>query len=99
MDAVTGHHYTEEERVLVADRIYTLERLFNLREGLTKAEDTLPWRSLHEPIPDGPAKGNTVPLEPMKVDYYRERGWDQDGIPTRETIDRLGLSDLINGVE
>jgi aldehyde:ferredoxin oxidoreductase len=95
LDAVTGYYYSEERRVLTADRIYTLERLFNLREGLTKADDNLPWRSLNEPMPDGPAKGNTVPLEPMLSDYYRERGWDENGIPTRETIDRLGLAELV----
>lgn len=97
VDAVTGWHFTEEERSLIADRIYTVERLFNLREGFTRRDDALPWRALHEPMPDGPTKGNTVPLEPMLVDYYRERGWDEEGVPTEATLDRLGLADLVEG--
>ncbi|HOG18774.1 MAG TPA: aldehyde ferredoxin oxidoreductase family protein [Syntrophales bacterium] len=95
-NAVTGWNYSDEEAVLIADRIYTLERLFNIREGFSKADDTLPWRCLNEPLPDGPAKGNTVPLDLMLKDYYEQRGWNQDsGLPEKETIERLGLSDLV----
>jgi aldehyde:ferredoxin oxidoreductase len=94
-NAVTGWDYSDEEATLIADRIYTLERLFNVREGFSKADDNLPWRCLNEPLPDGPAKGNTVPLDRMLKDYYEERGWNQDsGLPKQETIERLGLSDL-----
>ncbi len=46
-------------------------------------------------MPDGPAQGNTVPLEPMLTDYYRERGWNErTGAPEQETIERLGLAEL-----
>jgi aldehyde:ferredoxin oxidoreductase len=100
LEAITGWHLPEEQRAVTADRIYTLERLFNLREGFTRRDDSLPWRALHEPMPDGPAKGNTVPLDPMLTDYYRARGWDdRTGVPTEETLKRLGLRDLIEGVE
>lgn len=95
IDAVTGWKYSEAEATRVADRIYTLERLFNLREGFTREDDVLPWRSLNEPMPDGPAKGNTVPLEKMLVDYYKERGWDENtGVPRDETLKELGLIDM-----
>lgn len=95
-NAVTGWFYSDEEATLIADRIYTLERLFNVREGFTKADDSLPWRCINEPLSDGPAKGNKVPLELMLKDYYIERGWDQDsGLPAKETIERLGLSELV----
>ncbi len=95
-NAVTGWNYSDEEATMIADRIYTLERLFNQREGFSKADDTLPWRCLNEPLPDGPAKGNTVPLERMLKDYYQERGWNEEsGLPERETIERLGLADLV----
>jgi aldehyde:ferredoxin oxidoreductase len=94
-NAVTGWNYSAEEAVTIADRIYTLERLFNVREGFSRRDDRLPWRSLNEPMPDGPARGNTVPLERMLTEYYAERGWnDQTGIPDRGTIERLGLADL-----
>jgi aldehyde:ferredoxin oxidoreductase len=95
-NATTDWDYSEEEAILIADRIYTLERLFNVREGFSRADDALPWRCLNEPLPDGPAKGNTVPLELMLKDYYKERGWNQDsGLPEQETIERLGLIDLV----
>ncbi len=94
-NAVTGWSISDGEAVTIADRIYTLERLFNVREGFTREDDNLPWRSLYEPMPDGPAQGNTVPLERMLTEYYAERGWnEQTGIPVRETVERLGLSDL-----
>ena len=96
---MTGLHYSESERERMADRIYTLERLLNQREGFTRKDDRLPHRSTHEPMPDGPSKGNTVPLEPMLNDYYRLRGWDeQTGMPKAETLERLGLGDLARGM-
>ena len=95
-NAVTGWGYSNEESMNMADRIYTLERLFNVREGFSKEDDTLPWRCLNEPMPDGPAKGNTVPLEQMLEEYYKERGWNKNGIPKTETIRRLGLADLVD---
>jgi aldehyde:ferredoxin oxidoreductase len=95
-NAVTGWDYTDQEAVTIADRIYTLERLFNIREGFSKKDDALPWRCINEPLPDGPARGNTVPLERMLQDYYWERGWNQEnGSPDPQTIDRLGLGDLV----
>lgn len=95
-NAVTGWGYSNEESINIADRIYTLERLFNVREGFSKENDTLPWRCLNEPMPNGPAKGNIVPLERMLIEYYKERGWNKNGIPKKETINKLGLADLIS---
>ena len=63
--AITGWEY---ESAVVADRIYTLERLFNLREGITRKDDSLSWRSFREPMLDRPSKGNTISLEPMLDD-------------------------------
>lgn len=98
LEAVTGWHYSESERQRIADRIFTLERLLNQREGFTRKDDSLPWRSINESMPDGPSKGNTVPLEPMLIDYYKERGWDENtGLPKEETLKRLGLNDLVKG--
>ncbi|MHB8910003.1 MAG: aldehyde ferredoxin oxidoreductase family protein [Syntrophales bacterium] len=99
-NAVTGWNYSAEEAVTIADRIYTLERLFNVREGFSRQDDRLPWRSLSEPMPDGPARGNTVPLERMLTEYYAERGWNEEtGIPERGTIERLGLADLADAFQ
>lgn len=58
---------------------------------LSPADDTLPPRMLHEPMPEGPAKGHVVELDQMLEDFYRLRGWDPNGVPTRERLERLGL--------
>lgn len=95
-NSVTGWDYTQDEALTIANRIYTLERMFNIREGFGRKHDSLPWRSLHEKMPDGPAKGNRVKLEEMIPEYYRERGWDEKtGIPNDETLEKLGLSELV----
>ena len=94
--AVTGWSYTPEEVEGQTHRIYTLERLFNLREGLGKKDDTLPFRSLSEPMPDGPSKGNVVPLEEMLSEYYALRKWDESGRPKVETLEDLGLGEFSN---
>ena len=87
----TGFDYDMDEMMGVGERIWNLEKLFNLRAGLDRTEDTLPRRFLQEPMPAGPAKGRTVPLEEMLSEYYRLRGWDTDGRPTKEKLAALGL--------
>ncbi len=73
------------------ERGYTLEKLFNLREGIGKKHDTLARRFTHEPLnPENAA--SKVPLDKMLPEYYRIRGWDENGIPTRLTLRRLGLN-------
>lgn len=74
------------------ERIMNLERLFNLRAGLTAKDDTLPPRMLKEPMPDGPAKGKVVPLDKMLPEYYKLRGWDSNGVPTPQKLKELGLA-------
>jgi aldehyde:ferredoxin oxidoreductase len=78
----------------VGERVINLERLFNVREGVRRRDDTLPWRVMHEPIPDGPSAGACCPpdeLDRMLDRYYALRGWDADGVPTRERLSALGL--------
>lgn len=96
LSAATGWDFTGEESEHQANRIYTVERLFNLREGFERKDDTLPFRSLSEPMPDGPAKGNVVPLEEMLSEYYELRGWDKLGRPLEKTLESLGLSEFID---
>ena len=74
----------------VGERGYTLERLFNLREGIGKSSDTLPRRFTDEPLPDS-RKKSVVPIEKMLPKYYKLRGWDADGIPKKKTLKKLGL--------
>jgi len=91
LNVVTGFNYTTEEMMLAGERIWNMERLYNLNAGFTKADDTLPPRMLKEPMPDGPVKGSVVPLDTLIRDYYAARGWDQDGKPTKEKLKSLGL--------
>lgn len=92
--AATGIDYTLDDFVKLGERTWNLERLFNLKAGLTKADDTLPKRLLKEAHTDGPSKGVTVKLDQMLPVYYKERGWDEEGVPTPEKLAELGLASL-----
>ena len=92
--AITGWDMTAEELERVGERIVNLERLFNVREGVRRADDRLPWKVMHEPIPDGPSAGMYCPpdeLNAMLDEYYAIRGWDADGVPTAARRAALGL--------
>jgi len=91
--AVTGLDFTVDQLYTIGERIVNVERLFNLRAGMTKAQDTLPERYLREPLPDGAAKGKTVPMAQMLEDYYKARDWSLiSGFPSEEKLENLGLS-------
>ena len=91
LTAVTGEHFTADDLMVVGERVWTLERLYNLREGFTQADDTLPRRMLEEPVAEGPSEGFTVKLDPMLKEYYAFRGWDQNGVPKPKKIKELSL--------
>jgi aldehyde:ferredoxin oxidoreductase len=88
----TGIDYTAESLMVAGDRIWNLERLFNLKAGFTAKDDTLPQRLLKEPIPEGPSKGHVAELDKMLPQYYKVRGWTAEGIPKEEKLKELGLS-------
>ena len=88
----TGLNISDDEYLLAGERIWNMERLFNLKAGFTKKDDTLPPRLLNEPMPDGPHKGRVVELDKMLPEYYSLRGWDEQGIPTDEKLQQLGLA-------
>lgn len=92
LEPATGIGYTLEECLRIGERIWNLERLFNLKAGFTCADDTLPKRILEEPIPAGPAQGKVARLHEMLPEYYRIRGWDEKGVPTDERLQELGLT-------
>jgi aldehyde:ferredoxin oxidoreductase len=95
LTAVTGVPYATGELIRVGERIWNLERLYNLREGFTAADDTLPPRLLNEPVGAGPSKGWVSKLEPMLREYYRSRGWDAQGVPNPAKLEELGLAKLM----
>lgn len=95
MQGLTGLSFTADEVFKVGERINNLTKAFNVREGFTRDDDTLPERIMIEPIPAGPSKGQLIDkkdLNRMLDDYYLERGWDKStGVPTREKLTELGL--------
>ena len=92
--AATGVGYTVDSFVKIGERTWNLERLWNLKAGLTAADDTLPKRLLKEAHKTGPSKGVTVNLKVMLPIYYNERGWSKDGVPSEEKLMELGLASL-----
>lgn len=84
----------------LGERIYNLARAFSVREGLTRADDTLPKRLLEDPMPEGAAQGQVVAkLDEMLDAYYEFRGWDKKtGKPTPEKLKELGLGDIVNKI-
>ncbi len=95
LTAVTGEEFTADDLMMVGERVWNLERLYNLREGFTDADDTLPKRMLEEPVTDGPSEGFVVKLDPMLEEYYAFRGWDKNGVPKSEKLVELGLAELV----
>jgi aldehyde:ferredoxin oxidoreductase len=93
--AATGFDYpkvTDLERV--GERISTLARLFNVREGFARQADTLPARNLVQPMAAGPASGQVVELDPMLDEYYRIMGWDSQGVPTKQRLEELRIANI-----
>jgi len=91
IDAACEGNWTKERLEETGERIWNLERQFNLAAGLTRADDTLPPRLLNDPVPSGTAKGRVCELTTMLDEYYDLRGWNSQGEPTDATINRLGL--------
>jgi aldehyde:ferredoxin oxidoreductase len=96
LEDVTGLSYDLDQ---ITNRIFTLERLFNLREGFGRAHDTLPGRSLNEPMPTGPAQGSTVNIDRLLDEYYALRGWDAKGVPTISCLQRYGLEEQLQELQ
>jgi aldehyde:ferredoxin oxidoreductase len=100
---VTGFEMSADDLKKAGERIQNAAKLFNVREGLTRKDDTLPWKVMNEPIADeGPSKGAFVSqaeLDLLLDDYYESRGWSREGIPTTEKLKELGMDDLLGITE
>ncbi len=84
-----GSDESDEDILLKGERIWNLEKRFNMAAGVEK--DTLPPRLLREELPSGPAAGKVCELQTMLAEYYEVRGWTQDGEPTPEKLEELSL--------
>jgi aldehyde:ferredoxin oxidoreductase len=90
----TGLEISSGQLRTIAERIYTLERMMLVGDGISRKDDTLPKRYFEEPIPEGPAKGCVIErkgFDRMLDENYRLHGWDHDGIPTKRTLEKLGI--------
>ena len=100
---VTGIEMSGEEMKRCGERINTVARLINIREGLGRKDDTLPWKVMHLPIPDeGPVQGAVVTQEELDLlldDYYTSRGWTLEGVPTVAKLKELGMEGLASLVK
>ncbi len=90
LKSATGMKSNFGEFMAVGDRGYTMERLFNMREGLTMKDDRLARRFTHEPLLKN-NKNSVVRLDKMLPKYYKLRGWDKEGVPTQKKLKKLGL--------
>ena len=91
----TGFECDAKEFVKKGERIWNLERIFNIKAGFTKEDDKLPERMEKEPIKSGASKGETTDLSKMLPEYYKLRGWDENGVPTPEKLRELGLEGML----
>ena len=91
VDAACEGDWSPEYMMELGERIWNMERVFNNRAGFTAKDDNLPPRLVSEPAQTGPAKGLVNGLATMLPEYYQLRGWTTEGVPTNETLSRLGL--------
>ncbi|HJV92369.1 MAG TPA: aldehyde ferredoxin oxidoreductase C-terminal domain-containing protein, partial [Azonexus sp.] len=91
LQAACEGDWSMEKLALVGERIWNLERQFNLKAGFTRKDDDLPPRLKTEPAKTGPAKGVVSGVEKMLPEYYELRGWNTEGVPETATLERLGL--------
>ena len=91
MDAACEGEWSADRLVEAGERIWNMERQFNNAAGFTSVDDSLPPRLLKEGATSGPAKGLKSMMPEMLPEYYELRGWTPDGVPTNETVQRLGL--------
>jgi aldehyde:ferredoxin oxidoreductase len=100
---VTGFGLSPDDMRRNGERINNIARVINVREGLGRKDDNLPWKVMHEPIKDeGPSKGAFVSQEELDLlldDYYEVRGWTREGVPKPEKLKELGMDDVIPVIE
>jgi aldehyde:ferredoxin oxidoreductase len=94
-ELATGIKYSNLELLECAKRSMALQRLINVRDGIRKTDDTLPPKMRQAAVVGGRAGKAPLNFEKMLNDYYVLRGWDDSGIPTKESLEKLGLEDFV----
>jgi len=99
VNAVCGFDFTTEEVLQVGERITNAAKVFNTLAGFKRTDDTYPSRIMEEAIKEGESKGQVVPqadLDQMLDEYYEDRGWGKDSVPTEEKLSELGMDFAID---
>lgn len=102
VSSATGLSFAKEDIAILGERVNNVARAFNITAGFTRADDCLPERILTEPIKEGGSKGHYISKEEFKAmldEYYATRNWTEEGVPTREKLEELGLQDVIAKLE
>lgn len=89
--AATGIDMDAAALLLVGERIWNLQKLFNLKAGLSRTHDTLPERLLSQPLAEGAPSGRVWDPAPLMDEYYHARGWDDAGVPSLQKLQELEL--------
>ncbi len=102
LSAMTGWETTPEEIMKSGEKVFTLIKMYTVRQGLNRRDDAFPERFYSEPLPEGPSKGAVVPRETIDAlldEYYGLRGWDKGlGVPTKQKLEELGLGDMADAL-
>jgi aldehyde:ferredoxin oxidoreductase len=93
INSCLGTNHTAEDLLSIGERVWNLERLFNMKAGFDRSHDVLPLRFTEEPISDGHGEGQISRVNEMLPEYYYLRGWNDQGEPMKETLKALGLED------
>lgn len=89
--SATGVPYTGDDIVKIGEKVWNMEKLYNIRAGFTREDDALPARMTDAPVPEGPMTGRVSQVPAMLDEYYQARGWDRNGVPTAHKLQELGL--------
>ncbi|MFA9435779.1 MAG: aldehyde ferredoxin oxidoreductase C-terminal domain-containing protein, partial [Candidatus Bathyarchaeota archaeon] len=99
LELTTGIKLTEQEVRDVGSRITTIERMFGVREGIGRKDDTVPKRFTDTPLMEGGSSGSVMDIELMLDEYYTERGWSlESGHPTPEALRALDLDHAVKDI-
>jgi len=92
---ITGEDFNITRLLQIGERIYNLERLFNIKAGFGRRDDSLPKRFLDTPLAEGLSKDRVVPLDTLLDGYYAVRKWDGNGVPTPAILEKLNLTGIL----
>ncbi|HDM22607.1 MAG TPA: aldehyde ferredoxin oxidoreductase, partial [Methanomicrobia archaeon] len=91
LNTATGFEYSKEEYLKTGERIWNLTKIFNIKNGVTRKDESIPKRILEEKLEIDEAKIGRENFEKMLSEYYELRGWDENGVPKKETLKNLDL--------